>query len=66
MQVHTNGFDRPALPVLTHPSVLTVLVFINYAESVNFGTKGWITIGARASICKCSDDSVKIDMRLFR
>ncbi|GAX80508.1 hypothetical protein CEUSTIGMA_g7946.t1 [Chlamydomonas eustigma] len=38
----------------------------NCAESVNFGTRRWIPIGARAGVCKCSPDSVKIDMRLFR
>jgi [histone H3]-trimethyl-L-lysine9/36 demethylase len=37
----------------------------NLAESVNFATKAWIPVGARASFCTCRSDSVKIDMRLF-
>ncbi len=38
----------------------------NCAESVNFGTKKWIPVGARAGVCECHDDAVAIDMRLFR
>eukprot|EP00197_Chlamydomonas_leiostraca_P012290 CAMPEP_0202869650 /NCGR_PEP_ID=MMETSP1391-20130828/12572_1 /ASSEMBLY_ACC=CAM_ASM_000867 /TAXON_ID=1034604 /ORGANISM="Chlamydomonas leiostraca, Strain SAG 11-49" /LENGTH=376 /DNA_ID=CAMNT_0049549991 /DNA_START=57 /DNA_END=1184 /DNA_ORIENTATION=- len=38
----------------------------NCAESLNFATKRWIPIGARAGVCRCNPDSVKIDMRLFR
>ena len=57
---------RQACPACPNPPLGTDSIGLHYAESVNFGTKGWITIGARASICKCSDDSVKIDMRLFR
>ena len=37
----------------------------NLAESVNFATKSWVPIGARAGFCCCRGDSVKIDMRLF-
>lgn len=37
----------------------------NIAESVNFATKAWVPVGARASFCTCRPDSVKIDMRLF-
>lgn len=38
----------------------------NCAESVNFATKRWIPVGARANVCTCDMDSVKIDMKLFR
>lgn len=37
----------------------------NLAESVNFATPAWVSVGARASFCTCRPDSVKIDMRLF-
>ena len=37
----------------------------NIAESVNFATPAWVSVGARASFCTCRSDSVKIDMRLF-
>lgn len=37
----------------------------NIAESVNFATKAWVPVGARAGFCTCRSDSVKIDMRLF-
>lgn len=38
----------------------------NCAESVNFATKRWVPVGARAGVCRCHADAVKIDMRLFR
>ncbi|GIL53254.1 hypothetical protein Vafri_8903 [Volvox africanus] len=38
----------------------------NCAESVNFGTRRWVPLGATAAVCKCNPDSVTIDMRLFR
>ncbi|KAG1659340.1 hypothetical protein FOA52_008394 [Chlamydomonas sp. UWO 241] len=38
----------------------------NCAESVNFGTKRWIPLGARAAHCTCVGDTVKMDMRIFR
>lgn len=37
----------------------------NLAESVNFATRSWVPIGAKAGYCTCQEDSVKIDMRLF-
>lgn len=37
-----------------------------FAESVNFGTRRWIPIGARAQHCTCAPDTVKMDMRIFR
>ncbi len=38
----------------------------NCAESVNFGTRRWVPLGAAAGVCRCNPDSVTIDMRLFR
>ncbi|EFJ44031.1 Jumonji domain-containing protein [Volvox carteri f. nagariensis] len=38
----------------------------NCAESVNFGTRWWVPVGAKSAVCKCNPDSVFIDMRLFR
>ncbi len=38
----------------------------NCAESTNFATRAWIPIGRRANVCKCVDDSVRIDMSLFK
>ncbi|KAJ9053173.1 hypothetical protein DSO57_1026844 [Entomophthora muscae] len=38
----------------------------NIAESVNFATDYWIDIGAKAKFCSCLDDSVRIDMSIFR
>jgi len=35
----------------------------NCAESTNFATRAWIGVGARAASCRCTDDSVTIDMR---
>jgi hypothetical protein len=37
----------------------------NCAEAVNFAVKNWIDMGKKASYCKCSSDSVKIDMNHF-
>ncbi|MEW5315471.1 MAG: hypothetical protein WDW38_006897 [Sanguina aurantia] len=38
----------------------------NCAESVNFGTRRWIPIGAFANSCTCAGDTVHINMKLFR
>jgi hypothetical protein len=37
----------------------------NCAEAVNFALKRWIDIGKKAGVCKCHNDSVKIDMQSF-
>ncbi|KAK3281149.1 hypothetical protein CYMTET_11049 [Cymbomonas tetramitiformis] len=37
----------------------------NCAESTNFGTRRWVDIGRQARYCKCSGDSVRIDMSIF-
>jgi len=37
----------------------------NCAESTNFATAAWVPFGAAAGACDCSDDGVRIDMRLF-
>ncbi|GAQ81425.1 protein with JUMONJI domain [Klebsormidium nitens] len=37
----------------------------NCAESTNFATRRWVEYGAKAKACKCSGESVRIDMRLF-
>lgn len=38
----------------------------NIAEAVNFAMPSWLDIADNVSYCKCSKDSVKIDMDLFR
>jgi jumonji domain-containing protein 2 len=37
----------------------------NCAESTNFATSKWISIGKEAKCCECSKDSVRLDMDLF-
>lgn len=37
----------------------------NVAESTNFATETWAPIGARASFCRCSPDTVRINVPLF-
>eukprot|EP00192_Tetraselmis_astigmatica_P003360 CAMPEP_0117688536 /NCGR_PEP_ID=MMETSP0804-20121206/23897_1 /TAXON_ID=1074897 /ORGANISM="Tetraselmis astigmatica, Strain CCMP880" /LENGTH=552 /DNA_ID=CAMNT_0005501025 /DNA_START=303 /DNA_END=1961 /DNA_ORIENTATION=- len=37
----------------------------NCAESTNFATKRWVSVGAKAHFCGCRKDTVKIDMALF-
>jgi jumonji domain-containing protein 2 len=37
----------------------------NCAEAVNFALDRWIPLGKKAGVCKCSTDSVKIDMDCF-
>ncbi|KAL0586012.1 hypothetical protein ABG067_004335 [Albugo candida] len=37
----------------------------NIAEAVNFATLRWIPFGLRARVCKCSPESVRIDMDDF-
>ena len=38
----------------------------NCAEAVNFATPEWITTGRLAMPCECQEDTVKIDMRVFK
>ena len=38
----------------------------NIAEAVNFALSSWLDIGVRANACKCSVDSVKINMCNFK
>eukprot|EP00475_Leptophrys_vorax_P045220 TRINITY_DN9318_c0_g1_i2.p1 TRINITY_DN9318_c0_g1~~TRINITY_DN9318_c0_g1_i2.p1 ORF type:complete len:406 (-),score=58.87 TRINITY_DN9318_c0_g1_i2:538-1713(-) len=38
----------------------------NCAESVNFATQSWIDCGKAASYCRCSRESVRIDMNMFK
>ncbi|CAM6001547.1 unnamed protein product [Sphagnum balticum] len=37
----------------------------NAAESTNFASVRWVDFGARAKLCTCRDDAVRIDMRPF-
>nr|CCA18657.1 hypothetical protein TRIADDRAFT_27796 [Albugo laibachii Nc14] len=37
----------------------------NIAEAVNFATLRWVPFGLRARVCKCSPESVRIDMDDF-
>lgn len=37
----------------------------NCAESTNFATRAWVSVGARARACACSPDSVTIQMEFF-
>lgn len=37
----------------------------NCAEAVNFATKSWINLGAKAKSCDCQSGSVKVDMKYF-
>ncbi len=37
----------------------------NAAESTNFASERWIDIGKRAGICRCRDESVRINMAVF-
>lgn len=37
----------------------------NIAEAVNFALPSWLDIGFRANACKCTTDSVKINMFNF-
>ncbi len=37
----------------------------NCAEAVNFALNRWIEIGRKAKPCKCTRDSVKIDLNYF-
>lgn len=34
----------------------------NVAESINFALPRWLDIGARATVCRCVEDSVYIDV----
>jgi hypothetical protein len=38
----------------------------NIAEAVNFALPSWLDIGVKASACKCSKDSVRINMFNFK
>mmetsp|Transcript_42729 Transcript_42729/g.41061 ORF Transcript_42729/g.41061 Transcript_42729/m.41061 type:complete len:138 (+) Transcript_42729:575-988(+) len=40
-------------------------VGFNIAEAVNFAVPKWISIGAKAKVCTCVNDSVKINMSSF-
>lgn len=37
----------------------------NCAEAVNFACKNWVELGAKAGVCRCISDAVKIDMDQF-
>jgi hypothetical protein len=37
----------------------------NCAEAVNFACKNWVNLGSKAGVCRCINDSVKIDMNQF-
>ena len=37
----------------------------NCAESVNFALDDWIEFGKKAKVCRCDEDSVRIDMNSF-
>ena len=38
----------------------------NIAEAMNFALPGWFKVADKAASCKCSRDSVRIDMDQFR
>lgn len=38
---------------------------LNCAEAVNFALEKWIPFGKKAGVCRCSRESVKIDMNKF-
>jgi jumonji domain-containing protein 2 len=38
----------------------------NIAEAVNFALPAWISIAENAKICKCTRDSVRINMEEFK
>lgn len=71
-----DQFGIPYVKVLQHPREFVINYpgayhagfnhGYNCAESVNFATRRWIPIGAKAAVCKCNPDSVTIDMRMFR
>lgn len=37
----------------------------NVAESTNFASKRWLKYGDQAVRCYCTDDMVRIDMKIF-
>lgn len=38
---------------------------LNCAESTNFALPRWVEYGKKASVCRCWDDTVRIDMAPF-
>ncbi|GAB9463597.1 hypothetical protein Gpo141_00001051 [Globisporangium polare] len=62
-----KAYQQPGEFVITFPATYHegFNLGFNIAEAVNFASLRWVPFGLKAKVCKCSPDSVRIDMDVF-
>ena len=60
--------QRPGDWVFNHPGAYHCgfNAGFNAAESINFATPEWVSLGRRTGFCTCRPDTVRLDMRLWK